>query len=171
MKWVPSKIAYIFQGTLAQSQDAIIFWNKNSYVGWLGEEHTCGQIVISQTWKQGYAWKHLTGVQINGSRCPGPMSQNFKYLAAVEGSLFAKGLQSCTRMTVCRQQWSMVEGPCKSGAAFLQTELGIWSELLVSSVLNNTGRYRYYSTIREASDWPQIYSVAWQWPQTYSKRS
>ncbi|MGH0173381.1 UNVERIFIED_CONTAM: hypothetical protein FKN15_067962 [Acipenser sinensis] len=45
-----------------------------------------------------------TGVQKNGSRCSGRMSQNLKYLAVAEGSLFAEGLESGTRMSVCRQQ-------------------------------------------------------------------
>src|SRR4029434_6967919 len=35
----------------------------------------------------------------------------------------------------------MVEVPCKFGAAFLQVELEIWSGLMVSSMLRNTGRY------------------------------
>ena len=50
-------------------------------------------------------------------------------------------LDSGTIMTVCEQQWSMVEVPCKFGAAFQQMELEIWSGLMVSSILRNTGRY------------------------------
>lgn len=45
-----------------------------------------------------------TGVQKNGSRCSGLMSQNLKYLAVAGGSLFAEGLESGTIMSVCRQQ-------------------------------------------------------------------
>ena len=45
-----------------------------------------------------------TGVQKNGSRCSGLMSQNLKYLAVAEGSLFVEGLESGTIMSVCRQQ-------------------------------------------------------------------
>lgn len=35
----------------------------------------------------------------------------------------AEGLESGTIMKVCRQQWSIMEVPCKFGAAFLQMEL------------------------------------------------
>ena len=49
--------------------------------------------------------------------------------------------ESGTFMSVCRQQWSMVEVPYKFGTAFLQMELDIWSGLIVSSMLRNTGRY------------------------------
>ena len=45
-----------------------------------------------------------TGVQKNGSRCSGLMSQKLKYLAVEEGSLFAEGLECGTIMSVCRQQ-------------------------------------------------------------------
>ena len=44
------------------------------------------------------------GVQKNGSRCSGLMTENLKYLAVAEGSLFAEGLESGTIMSVCRQQ-------------------------------------------------------------------
>ena len=40
-----------------------------------------------------------TGVQKHGSRCSGLMSQNQKYLAVEEGSLFAEGLESGTIMS------------------------------------------------------------------------
>ena len=90
--------------------------------------------------EQKYAQKG-TGVQKNCSKCSGLMSQNLTYLAAAEASLFADGLESGTIMSVCRQQWTMVEAHCKSGAAFLQVELGIWSGLMVTSVPRNSGRY------------------------------
>lgn len=71
---------------------------------------------------------------------------------------FAEGLENGTIMRVCWQQWSMVEVPCKFGAALLQMKLEIWSGLMVSLMLGNTGRYSpSCSTIREACDWPPIH--------------
>lgn len=79
-----------------------------------------------------------TGLKKNGRRCSGLMSQKLKYLTVAEGrrSWFAEGLEGAT---VMRQQWSMMEVPCKFGSAFLQMDLVIWSGFRVSSMLRNTG--------------------------------
>lgn len=71
-----------------------------------------------------------TGMQHRGS---GLMRPNVKYLALEEGSLFITGLKNIARMNVCRQQWSMVEVPCKFLAALLQLVLRIWSQLMALS--------------------------------------
>lgn len=41
------------------------------------------------------------------------------FFAVAEDSLFAEELESST-ISVCKQQWSMVEVPCKFEAEFLQ---------------------------------------------------
>lgn len=69
------------------------------------------------------------------------MSQNLKYLAVAAGNLFAEGLERGTVMSISRQHGSVVEVPCKTGVPFLLMELEIWSDLMVSLMLRNTGRY------------------------------
>lgn len=143
------------------------YWQK-SVGSW------CAHLLSSKVWpevifmegKQGQAALHKTigtQVQKNGSRWSGLISQNeMKYLAAAEGGLFTKELQSGIIMSV------MVEVPCKSGAGFRQMR----SALMVYLVLRNTDSYLQYAscnTIREASDWPQISSAAGQRLQTYSQ--
>lgn len=50
-----------------------------------------------------------TGLQKNGSMCSALMGQNLKYLAAAEGGLSAKELESSSVISACRQQRSTVE--------------------------------------------------------------
>lgn len=70
-----------------------------------------------------------TGVQRSCTRCSEMISQNLKYLALAEGSLFTVGLESGTILRVCRQHWSTVEVPWMLGTANLQMELVIGKRL------------------------------------------
>ncbi len=76
-----------------------------------------------------------TGVQKNGSRCSGLMSQNLKYLAVAEGSLFTDGLESDTIMCL----WATV----KYGGGSLQ----VWGCISANGVgdlikINDAAKYR-----------------------------
>lgn len=70
------------------------------------------------------------------------MRQNLKKIGCNRNGVCSpKGWRRGTIISVCRQQWSMVQVPCKFGAAFLQMELKIWSGLMAFLMLRNTSRY------------------------------
>lgn len=78
-----------------------------------------------------------TWVKKNACSYSGLMCQILKYWAPTEGCLFEEGLESALRLSVCRQQLSMIEVPCRFGAGIPQMEFSIWSELVVSSMLKS----------------------------------
>lgn len=74
----------------------------------------CGPRALPLTCKQGqvtqlYIKNIGSGVQKNNSRFSRLLSKNLKHLAVAHGSLLAEGLESRTVMSVCRQQWNMVD--------------------------------------------------------------
>lgn len=88
----------------------------------------------------------------DSSRCSGLKSLNFKYLVLTEGSLFSKGLESGTMMSVWRQQWCMVEVPYRFGVAFPHIGLSLvkMNGLLIQSIYRG-----WYCTI------PWLHSHFW----------
>lgn len=83
------------------------------------------------------------------------MTQNFKYLPVARR--FVRWKEA--------QRWASAgssEAWRRMGAAFLQIDLG-------DLFRNTEDTYLSNNTIKDESDWPQIYSVAGQWLQTYSQ--
>lgn len=68
--------------------------------------------------------------------------KHLKQLVVAEGSLFVKWQESSAVMSVCRQQWNMLELPSMFWAANLQMELKVWSgSMMISMLKKNTGKY------------------------------
>ena len=96
---------------------------------------SCSQKAVTPTWKRGQRTQ-LCGKHRNWGAekwqqvlwTDGSKSEIFGWKS---GGLVTEGLESRTIMSVCRQQWRVVEAPCKSDAAFQQIELGIWSGTLL----------------------------------------
>lgn len=74
----------------------------------------------------------ITGAQKNGSRCSGLMIVKVYNSFQVQiwivydcnrKKFIEKCLESGTRMSNCRQQWSVMKVPCRFGAAFLDVQL------------------------------------------------
>lgn len=108
--------------------------------------------------------------QWKGFSCSAQSDGGTIQLDSTGGSLFNKVLERRTIISVCKEHWNIVEVPLTFGAPFLQIKLEIWSGLIVSLMLRNTGKYLlimlYY---QGGSDGPQFNYTAGQLPKTYNQ--